>query len=516
MFSIHSKDSALEILTLELDVISKSNFSVEIFTREGNYENHINDQDAWEMVADTLVVPSPNDGDTGVVVPVDDFKTVAVKPREIRSFYITMKGPYLDHTVQALVKTGETFAKSKDMDILTGVGLTEYKFPEDYDRVLDPQFAGVFHYRKQVSCDEIYYQSTVAEYLFFTEQDIPPDRLARINTALNLLTDRLVRRSVVLQESVENFSLVKSGSTETVFTKGNARCPEDWQDCSSSVISTKLRFEHLASLSSNEVLYQLHWFTDIFNKVVQEEVGVDIGVRYAGPQSFSATFELTLTGTPTGAQMDENQLQFFKDSTQGFLEDALADSSPSFLVSVEDQRVRDAGRLLRVLQVSSGSITIYGKINGVQGRYISRSERNFADSLENAFGEGNDQYLDWLAYDALKPSELDKGDFQFFENVSKVSASFEPDVTAKISAIEQVDNSKQWKIYVSIVAAIVGLVGGFFLFRYFQRKVQDKRERKQYREEMREMRKNKRKEKEQLSVETGSSSETRFSPSTPQ
>ena len=122
------------------------------------------------------------------------------------------------------------------------------------------------------------------------------------------------------------------------------------------------------------------------------------------------------------------------------------DSSPSFLVSVEDQRVRDAGRLLRVLQVSSGSITIYGKINGVQGRYISRSERNFADSLENAFGEGNDQYLDWLAYDALKPSELDKGDFQFFENVSKVSASFEPDVTAKISAIEQVDNSKQWKI----------------------------------------------------------------------
>ena len=116
----------------------------------------------------------------------------------------------------------------------------------------------------------------------------------------------------------------------------------------------------------------------------------------------------------------------------------------------------------------------------------------------------------------LSPSVLDKGDFQFFENVSKVSASFEPDVTAKISAIEQVDNSKQWKIYVSIVAAIVGLVGGFFLFRYFQRKVQDKRERKQYREEMREMRKNKRKEKEQLSVETGSSSETRFSPSTPQ
>jgi hypothetical protein len=156
LFSVKSRGQPLEILTLELDLRLEddSDTSIEVYTFDGLFTTIFSDASRWKQVANTNVVRNPRGTGAGALIPVADFDTITMGPNERKSFYITMKSPLIDFNAHAFQRTGELATENDDLSVYIGSGLTEYKFPSEVGTVLDPQFAGVIHYKRTLeTCD---------------------------------------------------------------------------------------------------------------------------------------------------------------------------------------------------------------------------------------------------------------------------------------------------------------------------------------------------------------------------
>jgi len=105
MFQFRTKNQPIDIRTLELDIRFNdlTDHSIEVYTSKGSFGFIVNQPQAWDVVAATEIVPNPSG--VGAIIPVNDFRTVSMEAEELRSFYVTMKGPWLDYTVNAMQKT---------------------------------------------------------------------------------------------------------------------------------------------------------------------------------------------------------------------------------------------------------------------------------------------------------------------------------------------------------------------------------------------------------------------------
>jgi hypothetical protein len=212
MFSIFSKNP-LEILTMELDIRFGSNtdLSVEVYSYAGRYDLVFNDPSVWTLIADTTVVPAPEG--TGAIIPVNDFQTVSMGQMERRSFYITMRSPILDYNVAALAKTNEVALQTPDIDLLVGVGFSEYKFPEAIDPLVDPQFTGVIHYaRKATTCGNV---STSVEYLFILDEQLRIEVLGDLTRFVDAAVTDILLEDPGLQVFQKMHGLQKDGDAQT-------------------------------------------------------------------------------------------------------------------------------------------------------------------------------------------------------------------------------------------------------------------------------------------------------------
>jgi len=128
-------------------------FFLAVYTLLGNYNGLNGNETAWTPVSKARVLPLPS-GRTSII-PVQQFDTVSMAANELRSFYITMNGRYLDSTSEAMKDRGSL---DRDFDGLfsldVGGGLGEYKFPALFDDVVHPKFAGVIHYQEAAECEE--------------------------------------------------------------------------------------------------------------------------------------------------------------------------------------------------------------------------------------------------------------------------------------------------------------------------------------------------------------------------
>jgi hypothetical protein len=213
MFSIFSKNP-LEILTMELDIQFGDNtdLSVEVYSYEGRYDLVYNDPSVWRMIANTTAVPAPEEG-TGVIIPVNEFDTVSMGRMERRSFYITMKSPILDYNVAALAKTNEVALQTPDMDLLVGVGFSEYKFPEAIDPLVNPQFTGVIHYARKATCaDKV---STSVDYLFILDEQLRTEVWRDLTSFVDAAVTDIMLQDSGLQVFQEMHGLRKDGDAQT-------------------------------------------------------------------------------------------------------------------------------------------------------------------------------------------------------------------------------------------------------------------------------------------------------------
>lgn len=214
MFEVFTKATPLQLLSMDLDVRFEPgmDLSVEVYTKLGGFNSGIGDESQWTKIADTVAVPAPEG--VGAILPVSDFMPVSMEPREKRSFYVTMKGPYLDHNVYALAKTGELQLSDSALDMFVGVGYHEYKFPADYDRVLDPQFAGVLHLASRVDCS-LDGRATTVSYQFLFEDIIDVSLIADVSGTVDEAIESLIANRSVLQNFQREYKLAKSGVVKT-------------------------------------------------------------------------------------------------------------------------------------------------------------------------------------------------------------------------------------------------------------------------------------------------------------
>jgi hypothetical protein len=185
MFTVRTLASPITIKTFELDVrtdIADGDLGVEVYTLLDGYSDSYNNSDAWTMVANTDAVPVP--GGSGVLIPVQDFDMISMKADELRSFYVTMRGSYLESTADALVQCGEEQIKNDELRIDVGTGISTSKF-STIDRTISPKFAGVIHYEEsKAACENpISETKTFVDYKFLVDATgLDPSLLTKISS----------------------------------------------------------------------------------------------------------------------------------------------------------------------------------------------------------------------------------------------------------------------------------------------------------------------------------------------
>jgi hypothetical protein len=208
----------IEIKTFEIDVrwdLDPTDLSVQVYTIAGPYYSQFNQSSAWALLASTDLVLAP-EGNSGII-PVSDFSSMRVGALEKRSFYITMKGSFIDHTVYGLQKTGDIHVTGNDIQLYVGSGFTSDNFPDAIDTVLDPQFAGVVHYEKTFQCEDDQAASTNIEFqLLFERANIDESFVLNWNVIINDTMNKLLESNKILLGFVNGNGLQKkSGSTTT-------------------------------------------------------------------------------------------------------------------------------------------------------------------------------------------------------------------------------------------------------------------------------------------------------------
>jgi hypothetical protein len=201
LFSVRSRAQPLEILTLELDLRLEddSDTSIEVYTYDGLFDQVYSHESTWKQVANTNVVRNPQGAGAGALIPVADFDTITLGPNERVSFYITMKSPLIDFNVDVWMKPGQLAIENDDLSVFVGSGLTEYKFPSSLDTLLDPQFAGVIHYKRTLETCDIREITTVT-YQFLVQIPLDASVLDIITTRTDEKINDLLRNDQNLRE----------------------------------------------------------------------------------------------------------------------------------------------------------------------------------------------------------------------------------------------------------------------------------------------------------------------------
>lgn len=460
----------IEVLTMELDVtLLSDSLQVEIFSMAGPFDFAVGHPEAWDLVTDTRLVPTPEG--TGAIVPAEDFRPVSLKAYDLHSFYVTLTGPYLDHSVDALQKRGEEFAKNNDLKLLVGAGTTEYKFPMQMDTVLNPQFAGVIHYKVTEDCQQREKITTVIEYIFLT--DLSRDNFDdSFQDAMEDYYEDVIERE--MSDKIETPSL--STSTTVMFT---GECPVDWRDCPSVMYSLKVSFVHNQDLSAGMVAFEF-FKPDLLDRV-QNEVGRRKGkMLYLGSTSAATTFSFELFGPrQISARAETDYLEYV---TEQFLQETVpTDEATVWGVHVDALADGEANNGVR-RRSQTASSTVAGIVYGAVPVGARSNSLRFA--LDAAIDKNKDFYLSLLQTTGrLRPGH--EG-WSAFSNIEDVATTFQS------LALDDFTNRGNAKKVVGSIFTVAGavsfLLAGVFLFRHYQMKRKRYRELEEYREERRRKR----------------------------
>lgn len=454
----------MDILSMELDIFadtSKNNLAVEIFTFPGPFDSVVGVPAAWSLVADTQLVPAPTDR-RAMIVPVSEFTPVTLQAYEKHSFYVTLTGPYLDHSVNALDKTGEMFIENDDIQLFVGEGTHEYKFPEQMDTVLDPQFAGVVHYQlKDDGCtgptEKV---TTTIEYTYMT--DLTSDLL------YECMQEALVDYHSYAFPTSDDVSVPSLIQPKSVVYTGD--CPLEWKDCPSVYYTLEVQIAHTTvTFTDGDIAFE--FFKPELLSLVDEEITKRRGRSiYLGHTSTLASFSIGLLGVaPFSVPSEADYFQFV---TKTFLEDTIPiNEALVWGLSVEDNP--DEQRMRRA---QAEKTTIRGVVRGAIPVGANLSSFRFA--LEAAFRNNQVLYRSMiLETGKLRPGHSSWMSFVGFQDAI---ADFETLPLPQTIPSRKISKNVVGAIFGSI-AAVAFVIALVLLYRYQRIKARNYRELQEYR-----------------------------------
>lgn len=482
MFDVSSRIE-MELYAMEIDVRLEeaTTMDVEIFTTPGSFLPNINNESEWTKLADVTATVAP-DG-RGIFVPEQDFALVKMKAFERRSFYIQMEGPWIDTKAEALDKTGEVQQQSDDLTVFVGVGLNS-RFPEDFDKTVDPQFAGVFHYRKPNECDEEVI-STAVEFPLLVSQ--PPNAffLNLIKDALDEIVRDALLKSTPFSTMTAESDLQVGSSTKVTSIPSDMDCPETWLHC--PTVKPILSFTHQKQLRAGQLRYHILRAKDAIVKSLKQKLQIN-GILYLGLQPVASSFDITLTGT--SGDVDDEARDFFERVVTQVLDETVREES-SFVTVLDTAAARGSRR--RALRGMSEALSISGEVFGAQASYFPLSD--FAIELNSAVLEERGQVMRTLRLGQHISSEGHVFSSPSFTGITDFQASFSPAVVSVLSLgpeRERVLDTKILLILISVVLAIFFVFFGYLSRKRAKERRKYKVELQEYRDQMRQQRREKR------------------------
>jgi hypothetical protein len=470
IFELVALADDMEVLTLEFDarIEDITDFTVEVFATDGDSLDKMSDESQWTQLANTQAAVSP--AGRGLVIPQPAFTSIKLKRGQRTSIYIAMKGPWLENVAQALDKTGEVQLQNDDFALYVGVGLNE-RFPEDFDKTVDPQFSGVIHYRKEVDCRDALVSTTV-DLQFLASQSEDPVFVSKLNRAL----DETLRDSLLVSnpfyDMISRYRLRQQQATQitkSLYEQG--ACPEEWEKCPRNVLAPRLFFEHTNQLEAGFLQYEIYRFTQALTEELRSRLGTD-EVLYVGLRPLISDFSLTLHGLPSALPLTPDNSRFLEATTTDFLAEVA--SSRDSLVRVMDTVVQshtfDDGRRRRRGLSSTRTLQVGGVIMGAQAGFLPTD--NFSIVLHESVLAQNQDFINaFKAGAAILPQDGDSTTaYEFFGGLHGLSASF--DASAVEDAVfEDASSGSRLLLYiVGLVVLCLALAGKFGWDRYHRHK----------------------------------------------
>lgn len=424
MFDLFTNNNPLEILSLEINVQKLdeiTDFSVEVFITDGLYLEKFSDPNQWERVAKATALPVPGRSNA-IIIPQREFSKINLGPRERLSVYIQMKGPWIDNTFKALVKTGEIAFMNDDFFAYAGVGVSE-PFPDKYETLTDPQFSGKVYYQKQKACTNV--TQTVVDLQFVGGPSFDVSTLPLLSASVQ----KVVRTNVMFQDwfkdkssgaaALKLFSNVKSTLSPWDSHGDGGNCP--WPSC--TLVKSQVTFSHSSVISPGELRYELYRYAGSITREVKEQLKFD-ELMYIGFKSATSGFKLRLDGVPEGESMSNEQEVYFGRTLVNFFQETIPSWTSS--VTVFDWRIFSGTneRSLRVRRKLDGSMEVSGTL--FAGRGARLHEQELVAELDLALRSQQDLLVNTLSYGSIIPRSDPPSEaaLTYFKNLVGVHGNF--------------------------------------------------------------------------------------------
>jgi hypothetical protein len=159
MFSIRANQT-LDILGFEFDYLDTADggeLEVEVYYREGGYENVLGMPGNWTQIASSVALPAPEGYNRGAIIPTNDITSVTTIAGQLYSFYITLKSSHLrvSSSIPREQASGDIWESNSWLEIQVGVGLEGYPISDAKLSLSNVNFHGVIHYAAVQPCEEI-------------------------------------------------------------------------------------------------------------------------------------------------------------------------------------------------------------------------------------------------------------------------------------------------------------------------------------------------------------------------
>lgn len=422
-FSVDVKEAPIDVLTLEVDVLSAASaLAIAVFTREGDYQGLEMDQTSWLQLANTILVPIPDQyNSTRYMLPATQFDAIRLNPFTRHSFYITMLGPWIDNTVTAVDQTGLVAYDDPYVSLLSGSGAMQPYFAAAIDTTTAPRFAGVWHYRvDQSDCPEEYTQTSVVFRFQF-------DQEAMALTVATAVSDEVASRldGELNIGSLQGYRMVDNlqrAAVPSVQVEDQA-CESGWTVCTTLAVSVD--YVHNRSLDGGVLEYQLYRTKDLLLRAVEQVIG-SYRVKYVGYKDAAADFGIVLRNLPYGQTMNEVQKAYFMDRTRDYLNRTLTEIDQSRVLAVEIYNQVPQTRRLRALQETapSGDLLLSGRLLGAQlNNFV---DATFLLDLEQALLTDQPKYLTEMRLGLIEPGEINVGDdYLLLNNLEQIDSEVE-------------------------------------------------------------------------------------------
>lgn len=525
---------SMDVRTDLMDATQAESPRVECYYRRGPFSETDGVGATWMSNATywTRAFKGRAESDTskgGIRLPSSNFTAIEAWNGERISFYITMRGSYIDSTVNALMKTGEVLLVGDHMSIGVGAALSDVGFPPMINQTVDPGFAGVIHYEIASSC------STASPVSFgglnsTNDDETPADDngASQGNGASgsqggtdngsmphNLTTTEITFPSIFSNDTkIDITSIVESTfksyvSSHAIFDQyktsasfallGNITtvkgslyvgpCPVEFNTCPPVVYKTMFSVQHdQSSLSSSQLLYDIFSSSqDVLSALSQAQYEDDnsIQVDYAGPVPAELSFRLELSSqvgdddvlynedaVPT---LSKTQLDFVDVSAEEHL-DLHVKSTLANHFLVQDMANKGAGNqkyLRRQRYLSSGNtIQLTGTLKGLYESDRIQSAMEYEKIIVQAFkGQGERDFVSLLRDGA----DVSVAGFESLKSVSFVTigdsanppATADPSQPTNATGTSSMFSTILMIVFISIASAVTAMVLCYVRKRFF-------------------------------------------------